>query len=88
MHHIEIQQKPKPPPRPETGEFPQNYFQTVACFSAGENDRKPATIYHAIHHNFTTKTPRKNANFSSTPLKTAHKTRKTTLSRRLKLFLK
>src|SRR5271167_99109 len=75
-------------PRPEIGEFPQNYFQTVACFSADENDRKPATIYHAIHHDFTTKHHAKNALFPKPPSKNAHKTPKTTHSHRLKFFLK
>jgi hypothetical protein len=36
--------------------------------------------YHAFHHNFTTKTPHENTAFPKTPLKTAHKTIKTTLS--------
>jgi len=50
-------------------EFPQKYFKTVAYFSDCENDHQPTTIYHPIHHNFTTKTPRKNTHFSNTPLK-------------------
>jgi hypothetical protein len=43
----------------------------VACFSACEIDRSTSHDYHAIHHNFTTKTPRKNAHFAGTPLKKA-----------------
>ncbi len=50
-------------------EFPQKYFKTVACFSACEIDHSTSHDYHAIHHDFTTKTPRKNTHFSVTPLK-------------------
>src|SRR5437899_10578627 len=58
-------------PQPRPAEFPQNYFANLACFSACENDRQATTIYHPIHHNFTTKTPRKNSDFSNTPSKNA-----------------
>jgi hypothetical protein len=50
-------------------------------FPPREIDRQPTTVYHAIHHNFTTKTPRKNTGIPSTPSKNTHKTPKTTLSR-------
>jgi hypothetical protein len=70
------------------GGFPQNYFNKLAGFSACENDRQPAAIYHAIHHNFTTKTPRKNTDFSSTPLKKAHKPQKPPFPAAHRFFLK
>jgi hypothetical protein len=52
--------------------------------------KRPSTNHDlpSIHHNFTTKTPRKNPAFSRTPLKNAHKTAEITLSRCPQFFLK
>jgi hypothetical protein len=32
----------------------KNKFKKVACFSTRKNTTQSTTIYHAIHHNFTT----------------------------------
>jgi hypothetical protein len=53
-------------------------------FRPSANDHPQTTIHHAI----TTKTPRKKHPLSHDPLKKAHKTPKTTLSRRPQFFLK
>jgi hypothetical protein len=60
----------------------------MEIFPPREIDRQPTTVYHAIHHNFTTKTPRQTPTFPKTTLKNAHKTSKATLSRHPQFFLK
>jgi hypothetical protein len=40
----------------------------VACFSFPENVVSKHHVYHAIHHNFTTKKPRSAPRFSQKPL--------------------
>jgi hypothetical protein len=35
----------------------------VTYFQTPKNGHQRSTIYHAIHHNFTTKTPHQNINF-------------------------
>jgi hypothetical protein len=52
---------------------PQKYFRKLACFSAPENDHPTHHIYPAIHHNFTTKTPRLRTTFLKTTLKNGRK---------------
>jgi hypothetical protein len=47
-------------------------FEEVACFSAPKNPPSPHHVYHAFHHNFTTKTPHPKHPFPKTPLKNAH----------------
>jgi hypothetical protein len=48
----------------------QNDFQKLACFSAAKSGQQTHHVYHAIHHNFTTKTPPRNITFSQDhPLK-------------------
>jgi len=77
----------KPTPG-KTPEFPQKYFKKMENFRRRANDHQRAMIYHAIHHNFTTKTPHQKLTFSKTPSKNAHKAPKTNLPRRPKFFLK
>jgi hypothetical protein len=75
-------------PRPDSQRISTELFQNRGMFFIVQN--RPAN-YHDLprnDHNFTTKTPRKNTRFSETPLKNAHKTPKTTHSRRPQFFLK
>jgi hypothetical protein len=39
----------------------------MEIFPPREIDRQPTTVYHAIHHNFTTKTPRQTPTLSQHP---------------------
>jgi hypothetical protein len=57
-------------------------------FPRRANNHQPTTIHHAIHHNFTKKTTQKTPTFPALPSKNAHKTPKTTLSRRPQFFMK
>jgi hypothetical protein len=52
--------------------------------------QRPKSLHddHAIHHNFTIKTPHKTITFPGTPSKNAHKTTKIPLSNRQKKNLK
>jgi hypothetical protein len=70
------------------GEFPQNYYKTVAFFSPRKIGRQTTTIYHAIHHNSPRKHHAKTPIFPAPPSKNAHKTAKNTLSHRPQIFLK
>jgi len=47
----------------------QNKVQNSGIFLDAKNDHQRTTIYHAIHHNFTTKTPHQNTVFRKNPLK-------------------
>src|SRR5713226_7273463 len=42
-------------------------LKTVACFSAPKNTPSPHHIYHAFHHNFTTKKPHPKHAFPQNP---------------------
>jgi hypothetical protein len=55
---------PVPLPSRWRPENKRNNFEKVGNFSAPKNDRASDHIYHAVHHNFTTKTPSQNAHFS------------------------
>jgi hypothetical protein len=57
-------------------------------FLPGAQRPKSHRDHHAIHHNFTTKTPRENITFPTTPFKKHHKTTKIPLSCHQKKFLK
>jgi hypothetical protein len=48
---------------------PQNNFGEVGIFFALGNGRQSDHVYHAIHHNFTTKTPPLPTTFPKTTLK-------------------
>ena len=39
---------------PDSINFVESFTQKVACFSTPKNTTQNTTIYHAIHHNFTT----------------------------------
>src|SRR5258706_15588226 len=59
----------------KTGRFPKRIFQKVGKFSAAKKCPSSTTIYHAIHHNFTTiyhhQTPQKCKNPLQKRLSTA-----------------
>ena len=57
-------------------------------FLAALQRPKSLRDYHAIHHNFTTKTPHETITFSETPVKNAHKTTKIYVSARQEKILK
>jgi len=54
--------------------FLENKPSKCAHFSAPKNHLPPDRIYHAFHHDFTSKSPRKNTRFSKTTLKNPSKT--------------
>ena len=49
------------------------FFEKLAYFSAPKNNHPTHHVYHANHHNFTTKTPPRNTTFSKTTLKNTSK---------------
>jgi hypothetical protein len=51
----------------------KKYFKKLACFSAPGNTHPKHHVYHAIHHNFTTKTPPAAHRVSKTTLKNTSK---------------
>jgi hypothetical protein len=56
-----------------TPEFPQKYFKKMENFLTRTINHPRTTSHHAIHHNFTTKTPHQKRTFTKTPSKNAHK---------------
>src|SRR6266567_1780634 len=48
-------------------------LKSAVCFSPPKNTPSPHHVYHAFHHNFTTKKPHPKHPFPQTPLKSAHK---------------
>jgi hypothetical protein len=57
-------------------------------FLPHRNHHPRTTIHHAIHHNFTTKTPHQTPAFPKTPIKNAQRTAKNTLSAPPEIFMK
>jgi hypothetical protein len=57
--------RPKINPR---NDIHRKIFKKVACFSSGKNTTQSTTIYHAIHHNFTTNYHHKNTKNPQNPL--------------------
>jgi hypothetical protein len=53
--------------------LPKNNLVKVGKISAPKNERLSDHIYHAIDHNFTTKTPARKRTFPKTTLKNASK---------------
>jgi hypothetical protein len=55
----------------------KKYFESVTHLSALKKRLHRVHVYHAIHHNLTTKTPPLQTTFPKTPLKNIGKTTKT-----------
>ena len=62
-------------------------LKKVACFSS-QKTRAIHHIHHAIHHNFTTKTPHPKRTFPKTPLKNTNKTAETAPPHHAQIFSK
>jgi hypothetical protein len=63
------------PDREEIAEYPQKYFQKLACFQTPENMRRTTTLMHPITTNSPQKYQQKTPTFPKTTLKTRAKSR-------------